>query len=116
MNLRELILNSKLKQKTIIIPEWDNAKVTVRELSAGELEQVNDVFKDKGPVASQAQVLVFATLDSDGSQLFQPGDAEALVNASNNAVNKMYLKIIELSGIDAKKIKDSQTKSEPTTG
>jgi len=116
MNLREKILSIKLKQEVVIIPEWGDVEVTVRELSAGELEQVNKVYKDQGPVASQAQALVFAVLDEDGTQVFKQEDAELLVDASNVAVNTLYMKATELSGIELKKIKDSQATSEPTTG
>ncbi|MET3701303.1 MULTISPECIES: phage tail assembly chaperone [Pseudomonadati] len=93
LNLRELALASNLafRTKSITVPEWDNAKVILREPSGEAWARVRDfiaptVTEDEEPVKltetqafirnKEADAILFVDvlLDQDGKRVFSDDD------------------------------------------
>jgi hypothetical protein len=103
---REHILESSdIQVEEVEVPEWDGT-VLVRELTTAEVENFSlrtstrqgqfDVSRMSG---LRAEVVSWALVDEDGNQLLHKADAEELQKKSHRAIDRIFNKVLELSGL-----------------
>lgn len=103
---REHILESSdIQVEEVEVPEWGGT-VLVRELTTAEVENFSlrtstrqgqfDVSRMTG---LRTEVVSWALVDEDGNQLLQKDDAEELQKKSHRAIERIFNKVLELSGL-----------------
>ena len=101
LNLREQILAaSDLKISTVHVEQW-NLDITVRELNAGQRDEVISLHSKSDPMTAVYRTITLGAIDEEGNQVFEEGDAEKLAEKSDSALGKIYKEIIKLSGLGA---------------
>jgi len=99
-----------LKREPLKVWEQD---LFVREYTQAEKEdfvaRVNTAVKDgkAEPVGLQIDTVIACTQEEDGSSVFTPDDKVLLKAASAEVISQVFTKVIELSGLDPTKKKES---------
>jgi len=88
------------------IPEWGGS-VLVRELTTAEVEHFSlrtstsrgdlDISRMSG---LRAEVVSWALVDESGQQIMHKKDAEALQKKSHRVIDRIFNKVIDLSGLN----------------
>lgn len=115
MSLRNKILGARdLKAETIEIPEW-GVEVEARGMSGKARAKFIDIAFQNGLAGEQdqtkmgpAMLPLFPDLVLDGvydpasgERVFQPGDLEALLAKNGEVIQRIAMKVIELSGLNS---------------
>lgn len=89
-----------LKQEQMEIPEWGGT-VFVREMTGAERSSVENRFigKDKSMDGMRESVIMMCTFDDTGGKVFHPGDEKWLCDASADVLDRMFGKIMDMSGM-----------------
>jgi hypothetical protein len=103
---REAILAiSDTQIETIDVPEW-NTMVRVRGLTAAERDQFEgEIVQRNGKDVRtntkniRARLVVLSVVDADGARLFTYHDIVALGEKSAKALDRIFSKAMELSGL-----------------
>lgn len=114
MLTRDAILSAEdLRTETVEVPEWGGT-VMVRELSAKERDEyetsivsVKGTKLDIDPVNMRAKLVSMGCVDEDGNRLFTLDDAEDLGKKSSTALDRIYDKIQEISGMGEGALEDA---------
>ncbi len=101
LNLRDRILSmDDLDTGVVTIKEWDNLDVTVRELSAGERDEVIALHQNEDTMLKAVfRTITLGAIDEDGTRIFNDDDAEKLAEKSDAALTQIYQGIVKLSGL-----------------
>jgi hypothetical protein len=104
--LRDQILGTEdISIELMVIPEWGDAKIEIRSMTAGERSQMmQSVATPDGQVdftAMYPAILIKSVYDPDtGQHIFNDSDA-ALVNSKNGGVvERIAIKAMKMSGMD----------------
>lgn len=116
---RDAILNAQDIQTEIVpVPEW-GGDVMVRALTGSERDAFeNETVQRKGKDVStnmkniRARLVVLSVVDESGQRLFGYRDIEALGNKSAKALDRVFAKAMELSGLSDKDVDELAKNSE----
>lgn len=95
MITRDSILNRKLPQETVEVPEWDGS-VVVRSLTAGEYLKLVQRMKDDTDRAVYHWIAA-ATFDEEGNRLFSDEDVPALEGQPYSVTERLLSVIMRLN-------------------
>ena len=99
MSLREKMLAADdLARVTVAVPEWD-MDVTVRGLTAGEVEEFGRAINDGGAENVMARLVVKVVVDQDGARVFADEDITALSAKNSGVVKRLFDAAQEASGL-----------------
>lgn len=117
-NKESILMISDLPIDPVYIAEW-KSNVYVRGLTAFERDQFEStLFTGEGKTRKQnfsnmrARLLVLTICDEKGNRLFSDTDADILGKKSAKALNKLFAKAQELSGIGEKDVEELIKNSE----
>ena len=97
---RERILaKDDLGSEEVYIEEWDET-LTVRGLTAGEVEAFGRSINEGGMADIMARLAVKVTTNGDGSRVFSDDDVEALSGKNPTAVKKLFDAAQRISGLE----------------
>lgn len=101
-----------LKEEPVVIPEWNDVKLIVRELtsrdrndflaSMSELQEDADGDYHSVPVKDplrQARLVILSTFEESGERVFQDDDAEWLGGRGASALDRISKVASKLSGL-----------------
>lgn len=99
----DILKAEDLPVEEVEVPEWGGV-VRVRGLSALERDryelQMHNFRKDTSKANVRAPMVVRCAVDADGKRLFTDSDAEPLAKKSGAALDRVWDKVRELSGMD----------------
>lgn len=107
MNIKDKILNAKLKSEKIYISQWD-AEIEVKELNGGQRAKFfdNTVSVDKyGNVKTHlekmnTEIIILSCYDPEtGERLFKEEDRELILQASGEAIDQIAQVALKISGL-----------------
>lgn len=104
MPLRDLLEKMDLPTAAVECPEWSTS-VTVRGLSLAERTKVSNIAAADYPTEADRNtaiavwMVIFGTLDADGTQAFTADHCEALKGKNPQVIDRLAMKIGELSKI-----------------
>lgn len=128
MSAREQILaaNDDLKSEVIVVPEWNDVKVIVRELNVAARSAYFRAITDKVETASGYELvpnyegladvhLVIASLyEEDGTKVFGEEHVDALAQRAVTPVGRLADVARRLSGLDQEGPDEAGKASDPT--
>ena len=102
MSLRDTILTADdLKESVEDVPEWD-AKILLKGMTGRERIRLVERVSATGPDREfmYSDILIATALDPEtGEKVFDPADREALADKSGGVLERLALKVLELSGV-----------------
>lgn len=114
---RESILDvSDIQVEELEIPEWGGT-VLVREMTTAEVEHF--ALKTQGAQGQldttkmagvRAEVVAWCVVDEDGNALFKKSDVNELQKKSNRAIDKVFNKALELTGLQPPEESEAEPK------
>lgn len=118
--LRDQILTKDdLPKRSVMVPEW-GVTVVVRTMTGRERDRFEEetlVKKGRTKEASladiRARLVQVCACDSDGKQIFEPGDVAALTQKSAKALDRIFAVAKDLSGFSDEDIEDLAKNSLP---
>jgi len=114
MSLRNRILAARdLKSDVMDIPEWDGVTIEVRGMSGRVRAKFIETMFEKGLTNEQDQAKMGAAMiplfpefvldavcdPSTGERVFEAGDLDELLRKNGAVLERIALKVIELSGL-----------------
>ncbi|MEY8205415.1 MAG: hypothetical protein RPR40_10105 [Bermanella sp.] len=117
-NLREQILATvDLKTSVVTIKEWGDLDITVRELNAGERDEIVTLHQSEDSVLHAVfRTITFGAIDEKGERIFGPEDAQKLAQKSDAPLTQLYQEIVKLSGLSASAPDDQGGEEETPAG
>lgn len=105
---RDDVLNvPDVQVEEVDVPEWGGT-VLVREMTTAEVENMSvrassrdGKLSVEGITGMRAQVVGWCLVDENGSPLLDKEDIEELNKRSNKVIDRLFTKIMSLTGIDA---------------
>jgi len=99
MNIRSKALAANLKSSRLLIPEWDNVEIGVREMTAAQRYEFGQEAQ-KSPAKATARTIIACVFDpKSGEPAFEAADQDALMQHSAKIVERIAAEILELSGL-----------------
>jgi hypothetical protein len=106
LSKEQILAADDKKTEAVQVPEW-GGEVLVKGLTGKERDLYEDSIlaqDTKGNIRTKlanarAKLVVRAAVDSKGHQLFEDDDIERLGNKSAKALNRVYEKAAEMSGL-----------------
>lgn len=118
MSKEAILGNEDLPVESVFVKEW-KADIYLRGLTAAERDQFEStLFSGEGKDRKQnfsnmrARLLVLTICDEKGNRLFADTDADSLGKKSASALNKLFIKAQELSGIGQEDVREAIKNSE----
>lgn len=112
--------------ETLVIPEWQNRRVRIRSLTAGEVSRYHKSVSHTSPDGTVINKLENATakwnalviVDENGSRIFDDSDVGALANKNAGAMARIFKRSTLLSGVGDEAITETveELEANPTTG
>jgi hypothetical protein len=102
------------KIEKVIVPEWGNAEIFVRSITAKEQDAWSSETakqKKESKANFQASFLVLCICDETGKLLFEPKDADSLGNKSAGALNRIFNVASRLNGLSSDDVKELEKNS-----
>ena len=101
MSLRDTILKADdIAEEIVDVPEWDDVKILLRAMDGNQQVAYADTVRG-GSKFLYADILMVTAFDPDTSELiFDPADREALMAKSGGVLNRLGMRVLELSGSD----------------
>lgn len=109
----DILRADDLPRERVAVPEWGNAEVIVRALTAAERDVYNSALfqvrtKTRGkdpevvynPQNATARLVAMALVDEQGARLFKDSEAETLARKNARALERIAAVARRLSGID----------------
>lgn len=82
------------------VPEWGGV-VLVRGMTGGErAEFEDDVQHDRSLKHLKVDLIIKCCINEDGTRVFKPTNKSMLLDKSSTAIEKVFNKIFELSGLN----------------
>jgi hypothetical protein len=128
MNLREQILAMQDRpiQGPHKVPEWNDAEVYIRQISARERDAYEQSLapggKDEDGNAIldleniRARLVVLTLVDKEGNRIFAPSDAAALGDKSATALDRLYDLARVLNGLEPAETTKGNSEASPGDG
>jgi hypothetical protein len=113
--LREQILaTTDRKSEAVVVPEWGNAKVVIKTITAGEREQIENMREKDGdnPTVLRARLLAFALHAEDGNKLFTVDDIPALAERSAPVIIRLNTIAMRLNALTEAAVDDKTKNSD----
>ena len=118
--LRDQIINTTdTRTETVVVPEWDNAKIEVRAFTVAEQEAFYKkvmLTDRKGMFAGvdrrkwTVQLILASAYDPDtGEKLFEAADADSLSKKSAKAIGRVFDVAARLSGISDDAVEEAES-------
>jgi hypothetical protein len=99
LNLEDIRSADDTGAVEVEIPEWGGA-VYVRGLTGGERAEIEEqVQKNLSMRNLKIDLTLKCTLDADGNRIFTKAEKSLLLNKSSTAIEKIFNKVFELSGL-----------------
>ena len=115
MSLRDTILAADdIASETVDVPEW-GVKVTLRGMTGKQRIQLVDKASATEKGYMYSDILIEMAYDEDGGQIFDPADREALADKSGGVLERLALKVLQLSGVSVDDAED-EVAEDPTSG
>lgn len=103
MSLRDQILNSQdIQKESVTVPEW-GATLEMRGMTGAERTRIMDLAMDSGGALNlqtvYPEIVISTAFDPEtGAKVFSPEDRAALLSKSANALDRVALVGMRLSG------------------
>lgn len=103
MSLRDQILNSQdIQKESVTVPEW-GATLEMRGMTGAERTRIMDLAMDSGGALNlqtvYPEIVISTAFDPEtGEKVFSPEDRAALLSKSANALDRVALVGMRLSG------------------
>lgn len=108
MSLIDAIRSVMLKTENVDVPEW-NQNVTVRELTAEERDQYDQLCLDDrkgGVVRFRARLVAMSIVDGDGRRVLDDSAVDVIANGSSLAAERVFSVAARLSGVTGEDVDD----------
>lgn len=100
MSLREQMLGADdLARVTVDVPEW-GMDVTVRGLTAGEVEEFGRAFNNGKAENVMARLVVKVVVDDEGARVLSDEDVEALSGKNSGVIKRLFDAAQKASGLE----------------
>lgn len=111
LDARSVLSADDFQYADVDCPEWGGS-VRVRGLTAGERSSVARKIKENNQQDLEVSVVIYGTVDENGDRLFTKNDRDQLKQKSNNVINRIAKRILELSGGDEDGAAEAQKNSD----
>jgi hypothetical protein len=111
LDARSVLSAEDFQYADVDCPEW-GGPVRVRGLTAGERSYIARKIKENNQQDLEVSVVIYGTVDENGDRLFSKTDRDQLKQKSNNVINRIAKRILELSGGDEDSAAETQKNSD----
>lgn len=114
MNIREQILNAKVKKLhsvSITDPEWGVDTLYIKLMNGKERLAFQKAAQNmKGTDESNIIpfVLIHTVCDADGNAIFQEQDSEAILSLTGTEVDKLFVASLKLNGLMENSVEEAK--------
>lgn len=101
MDIRSKALSAKLKSSKMIIPEWENVEIGIREMTAMQRYEFGQTAQSS-PAKATARAIIACVFDPSTNQAaFDSADQDVLASHSADIIERIAGEIMRLSGLTA---------------
>lgn len=111
LDARSVLCAEDFQYADVDCPEWGGS-VRVRGLTAGERANIALKVKNNNQQDLEVSIVIYGTVDMNGDRIFTKNDRDALKQKSNNVINRIARKILELTGSDEDNVAAAQKNSD----
>lgn len=127
MSIRDQIPVDDRKSETVVVPEWNDLKLVIRELDSGSRNKYTLSGMERVDVAGgyefvpvndpkrQALLVVLSAYEEDGqTKAFDDDDVDFLAERAASAIDRLSSVALKLSGLNPGEVDEAGKASEPT--
>ena len=117
----EILALQDRKMDSVVVPEWNNTTVFIREMGAAEraayeagLLDNKDKPLEERMFAVKINLVILCACDTEGNRLFKDSDYDALKDKNGDAINRVYEVVSRLNLMTDEDIEEERGNLKPS--